>query len=184
MTPPSSRARVVSVGTTDRRPAAGSGRGHASERRLLLGVFTVTASLLYFVSDLIEAHQGGFSDAQLWLTLLAEASIPVFVIGLAVAQRPRLGRLGDVAGVAYAYSYVVFTGAVVYVIVDGTRDYATLTEELGLVMTTHGAVMVVAGLGFGYAVLRARTFPAWTAVALMAGVDFAADAPWAQRSRS
>jgi hypothetical protein len=54
--------------------------------------------------------------------------------------------------------------------VNGTRDYGTLTDELGLVMTTHGAVMVVAGLGFGYAVLRARTFPAWTAVALMAGV--------------
>jgi hypothetical protein len=29
---------------------------------------------------------------------------------------------------------------------------------------------VFAGLGFGYAVLRARLLPAWTAVALMAGV--------------
>ena len=93
MTPASGRARVVSVATTDRRPAAGSGHDHASGRRLLLGLFTVAASLLYFVSDLIEVVQGGFSTGQLWLTLLAEASIPVFVIGLAVAQRPRLGRL-------------------------------------------------------------------------------------------
>jgi hypothetical protein len=46
-----------------------------------------------FVSDVIEAIQGGFSEGQLWLTLFAEAVIPIFVIGLAAAQRPRLGRL-------------------------------------------------------------------------------------------
>jgi hypothetical protein len=37
-------------------------------------------------------------------------------------------------------------------------------------MTAHGAVMVAAGLGLGYAIIRSRAFPAWTAIALMAGV--------------
>jgi hypothetical protein len=113
MTPASGCARVVPSATTDRRSAAGSGSGRGLRRPFLLGWFTLTASLLYFVSDLIEAVQGGFSTGQLWLTLLAEAAIPIFGIGLAVAQRPRLGRLGELAAVAYAYSYVVFTATVV-----------------------------------------------------------------------
>jgi hypothetical protein len=136
----------------------------------LLGLFMLLASVLYFVSDVIEVIQGGFSAGQLWLTLVAEAAIPIFVIGLAAAQRPRLWRLGVLAAVGYAYSYVVFTGTVVYALVNGTKDYETLTDQLGVVMTVHGGLMVVAGLGLGYAVLRARTLPAWTALALMAGV--------------
>lgn len=136
----------------------------------LLGLFMLLASVLYFVSDVIEVAQGGFSDGQLWLTLLAEAAIPIFVIGLAAAQRPHLGRLGVLAAAGYAYSYVVFTGTVVYALVNGTKNYEALTDQLGLVMTVHGGLMVVAGLGFGYAVLRAQTLPACTALALMAGV--------------
>jgi hypothetical protein len=37
-------------------------------------------------------------------------------------------------------------------------------------MTVHGAVMVFAGLGFGYAVFAARVLPRWTGVALGSGV--------------
>jgi hypothetical protein len=69
---------------------------------------------LYFCSDVIEVIQGGFSVGQLWLTLVAEAAIPIFVIGLAVLFRPGLGRLGWVCAWAYAYSYVAFTGTVMY----------------------------------------------------------------------
>ena len=136
----------------------------------VIGLATLVFSALYFVSDLIEARQGGFSDGQLWLTLVAEAAVPIFVVGLALAQRPHLSRLGMWSALAYAYSYVYFTGTVVYALVNGTKDYATLTDALGAVMLVHGVVMVVAGLGFGYAVLRARELPAWTAVVFMAGV--------------
>lgn len=135
-----------------------------------IGLAAVVFSTIYFVSDLIEALQGGFSDGQLWLTLVAEAAVPIFVVGLAIAQRPRLSRLGMWSALAFAYSYLYFTGTVVYALVNGTKDYATLTDELGAVMLLHGVVMVVAGLGFGYAVLRARDLPAWTAVVFMAGV--------------
>ena len=147
-----------------------------SRRARAIGLAALGFSALYFISDLIEAQHGGFSDFQLWLTLIAEAAIPIFIVGLAVAQRPRIGRLGRWSAFAYAYSYVFFTGTVVYALINGTKDSATLSDDLGIVMIVHGAVMVVAGLGFGDAVLRARRLPAWTAVALMAGVVLVAAA--------
>jgi hypothetical protein len=136
----------------------------------LVGSLAVVFSALYFVSDAWELAQGGFSRGQLWLTLLAEAAIPVFVVGLAVLQRPRLGRLGRISAWLYAAAYVVFTGSVVVALVNHTRDYDALTKDLGPLMLVPGAVMVAAGLGFGVAVLRARLLPAWTAVVLGLGV--------------
>jgi hypothetical protein len=136
----------------------------------MIGIVALAFSALYFLSDVIEMMQGGFSGVQLWLTLLAEAAVPIFVVGLAVVQRPSIGRLGECSALAYAYAYVFFTGTVVYALINGTTDYATLSNRLGPVMILHGAVMVIAGLGFGHAVLNARLFPAWTARALMVGV--------------
>jgi hypothetical protein len=136
----------------------------------LVGLAALVFSALYLVSDVIEALQGDFSGSQLGLTLIAEAAIPVFVIGLYLVQQPHIGRLGRLCAVAYAYSYVFFTGTVVYALIRGTSDYAVLSHELQPWMTMHGAVMVVAGLGFGIAVIRAKVLPAWTGVALMAGV--------------
>jgi hypothetical protein len=136
----------------------------------LVGATALAFSALYLLSDVIEAIQGGFSDSQLWLTLVAEAAIPVFVIGLYVVQRPQIGRLGRLTAVAYAYSYVFFTGTVVYALIDATSSYKALADDLQPWMTIHGAIMVLAGLGFGVAVIRARVLPRWTAVALMAGV--------------
>ncbi len=136
----------------------------------LVGLTALVFSALYLVSDVLEALMGGFSGGQLGLTLIAEAAIPVFVIGLYVVQVPDIGRLGRFSAAAYAYSYVFFTGTVVYALIRGTSDYAVLSRELQPWMTMHGAVMVFAGLGFGIAVIRAKVLPAWTGVALMAGV--------------
>ena len=138
--------------------------------RPLVGLAALTFSALYLVSDAVEAIQSGFSTGQLWLTLVAEAAIPVFVIGLYLAQRPWIGRLGLISAAAYAYAYVYFTGTVIYALANATPDYATLSDALQPWMTIHGAIMVFAGLGFGLAVLRANVLPNWTAVALMAGV--------------
>jgi hypothetical protein len=136
-----------------------------------IGFTAVIFSILYFISDLVEVVQGGFSDWQLVLTLMAEAAIPVFVVGFALVRGPRsLGHFGDVSALAYAYAYLYFTGTVVYALVEGTENYQALTDRLGSAMTIHGAVMVVAGVGFGYAVLRDHLFPSWTAIALMVGV--------------
>jgi hypothetical protein len=60
-----------------RVPADGRRSGRAVE---VIGLLAVTSSLLYFVSDVIEVVQGGFSTGQLWLTLVAEATVPILVI--------------------------------------------------------------------------------------------------------
>lgn len=135
-----------------------------------VGIGAMAGSALYFLTDVIEAAQGGFSTGQLWLTLVAEAAIPFVVIGLSLAQRPQIGRLGQVSAYAYAYAFVFFSGTVVYALVDDTGDYAELSDELGAAMLLHGAIMVVAGIGFGWAVSRAGVLPRWTGFALMAGV--------------
>jgi hypothetical protein len=136
----------------------------------LVGLTALAFSALYLLSDVIEAIQGGFSGSQLGLTLIAEAAIPIFVIGLYLVQRPHIGRLGQLSAAAYAYSYVFFTGTVVYALADGTSDYNALSHDLQPWMTIHGTIMVLAGLGFGFAVIRAKVLPPWTGIALMAGV--------------
>lgn len=138
--------------------------------RLPVGAAALIFSLAYLASDAIEALQGGFSTGQLVLTLVAEAAIPLFVVGLAAVQEPRLGRLGARAALAYALAYVFFTWTVVYALYHGVPDYSTLSDELGGWMTLAGATMVLAGLAFGWATIRAGVLPRWTAVALMAGV--------------
>jgi hypothetical protein len=135
-----------------------------------VGLAAVVFSALYLLSDVLEVAHGGFSASQLWLTLVAEAALPAFVVGLAKVQGPRFGRLGWASAWAYAYSYTYFTGTVVYALARHTDTYQQLSRELGAVMLLHGAVMVVAGIGFGTAALRARVVPGWTAAALMVGV--------------
>lgn len=146
-----------------------AGRPTAQPARIL-GLATVVFSGLYVVSDVIETVQGGFSGMQLILTLVGEAAIPLFVVGLYAVQRPQMARLGLFSAIAYAYSYVFFSGTVIYAMMNGTRDYAALTGQLGASMTIHGAIMVIAGIGFGLAVIRAGVLPRWTGVALAVGV--------------
>ena len=68
--------------------------GHRVGRARAVGLAAVVFSGLYFLSDVIETLQGGFSGVQLILTLISGAAIPLFVMGLYVAQRPEIGRLG------------------------------------------------------------------------------------------
>lgn len=151
------------------RPRRGV-RGRSGHVVRWVGLLAVGSSALYFVSDVIEFNNGGFSAGQLWLTLFAEATLPIFVIGLWLVQRHWIGLLGAVSAVAYAYSFVFFTGTVVYALVHETRHFEQLKEALDPGMTIHGAVMVIAGIGFAFAVSRAGVLPRWTGVALAIGV--------------
>lgn len=77
-----------------------------------VGLAALIFSVLYFASDLLELVQGGFSAGQLVLTYVAVAAIPIFVIGLYAVQLPRIGWLGLVGAVGYAYDFIYFTGTV------------------------------------------------------------------------
>jgi hypothetical protein len=135
-----------------------------------VGFAALSFSALYFSSDVIEAVNGGFSTPQLAMTYVAEAAIPFVVLGLYVVQRPSIGGVGFVGAVGYAYSYVFFASTVVYALANSTPDFDSLNDEMGAWMPIHGAIMVLAGLAFGTAVIRARVFPAWTGAALITGV--------------
>jgi hypothetical protein len=54
--------------------------------------------------------------------------------------------------------------------VKGTSDWDELVDQLGIWMTIHGVLMVISGLAFGLAVVRAGVLPRWTGLTLMAGV--------------
>jgi hypothetical protein len=156
--------------------SGGTGTAPAQRRRtridlrLLVGAAAVAFTAVYFVSDLIEVAQGGFSTFRLALTYAGEAAIPLFVIGLYAVQRPRIGRLGFLGAIGYAYSYVFFTSTVVYALIAGTPNYKALTKVFGAWMTVHGLILLLGGLAFGLAVARAGILPRWTGVCLMAGV--------------
>ena len=91
-----------------------------------IGVAAVVFSGLYFVSDVLELLHGGFSTTQLVLTYLAEAAIPLFVLGLYAVQRPHIGTLGLFGAVGYAYAYVFFTGTVLLALVNRSPDWKAL----------------------------------------------------------
>jgi hypothetical protein len=136
----------------------------------LIGVAAVAFSALYLLSDVIELAQGGFSTVQLVLTYVSEAAIPLFVIGLYAAQRPGIGRLGLLGAIGYAYTFVFFTSTVVFALVQHTTDWSALKNQMGTWIAVHSVLMVVSGLIFGYAVVRAGVLPRWTGALLMLGM--------------
>lgn len=73
--------------------------------------------------------------------------------------------------IAYGTSFIFFAGTTLYALVLKTNDYATLLEELGSIYTFHGGLMVIGGLLFGVAVVKARILPWWTGIALIVGVS-------------
>jgi hypothetical protein len=157
-------------GRTGRTMSGTASRQTHTPLTLVIGLAAVVFSGLYFLSDVLELLQGGFSTTQLLITYVAEAAIPLFVIGLYAVQQPHIGRLGLLGAVGYAYTYVFFTGTVLLALVNKSPDWATLADDLGPWVTVHGLFMLVAGSAFGVAVVRARVLPRWTGVLLLAGV--------------
>ncbi|MBU2666194.1 hypothetical protein KOI35_22085 [Actinoplanes bogorensis] len=143
----------------------------------LVAVSAILFSAVYLLSDLIELAQGGFSPFQLALTYAAEAALPLFVLGLYAVQRPAIGTLGLAGAVGYAYTYVFFTGTVLYALVDHTPDWPTLSERLGAWVGVHSVLMIVSGIAFGVAVARAGASSPWTGWLLVAGMILYAVSP-------
>ena len=119
--------------------------------RLPVGAAALGFSLAYFVSDAIEAAQGGFSSGQLVLTLVAEVAIPFFVIGLYLVQRPSIGRLGAWGAAGYAVAYAFFVWTVIYPLIHDVPDFDALSDVAATQGTPEGVQLVAAGvrdLGF------------------------------------
>jgi hypothetical protein len=170
----SSKRKVVSPTDTPRREI-GAARA-PTWLAMPIGLAAIGFSAVYLASDVLEVGQGHFSIVRLALTYAGEAAIPLFVLGLYALQRPRIGRLGLFGAAAYAYSYIFFTSTVVYALAANTRDYQSVTTAFGAWMVIHGLIMLIGGVAFGIAVVRARVFPRWTGVCLAVGVILVAAA--------
>lgn len=163
----------IAVTDIDLAPIARADQARANDTStgaVLVGAAALVFSLVYLASDLVELGQGGFSTFQLALTYAAEAAIPLFVLGLYAVQRPQIGRLGLVSALGYAYAFVFFTGTVTYALIDRTADWNALQDAWGPWITVHSILMVLFGIGFGIAVVRARVLPRWTGAALVAAM--------------
>jgi hypothetical protein len=70
----------------------------------------------------------------------------------------------------YGVAFVGFSATVLYPLVTGTRDADTVFNDFGVIYNIHAGLALAGGLLFGASVLRARVFPRWTALALIAGL--------------
>jgi hypothetical protein len=138
--------------------------------RWLIGGAAVAAPALHVVTDIIEWTQQGFSALQLWLNYVAFLPMPVVLVGLYAVHQRAMSVLGLLGALLYGAAFVYFAHTTLYALAEGIPNYAALWARLGPVYTSHGAVMVVGGVLFGWAVLRADKFPRWTALVFLAGI--------------
>jgi hypothetical protein len=141
-----------------------------SDFDVLVGLASIVFPIIYFVADLIETAQGNFSTGRLVLAYIGESAIPFFVLGLYATQRPRIGRLGLFGALAYGYSFVFFTSTVVYALAADLSNWKAVTHVFGGWFILHGAIMVIGGVAFGLASIKAEVLPRWTGILLIIGV--------------
>jgi hypothetical protein len=77
--------------------------------RRLIALGAILAPALHSVTDVMEWVHGGFFPAQLWLNYLAFLPVPVVMLGLYAAQRPRISRLEMAGALLYGFAFVDFT---------------------------------------------------------------------------
>lgn len=111
-------------------------------------------------ASLRDRHHGvverGGADAQLWLLL-----------GVGTLQRPVMRPSGLLGAILYGVAFTYFAFSALHVCVLQEPNYEALWQQLGMVYTGHGTLMVIGGLLFGSAAWRERQLPK-TAVALLA----------------
>ena len=138
--------------------------------RRWIGYAAVLAPTLHSLTDLAEWITGGFSATQLWLNYSAFIAIPFAIAGLFAVQRPRIGWLGLVGAILYGIAFIYYAHTSLYAIQAAVPTYPELWERLGPTYTAHGVVMVLGGLAFGAASLRAKQLPAWACAVFLVGV--------------
>jgi hypothetical protein len=140
-----------------------------TRRLIVLGA--ILAPALHSVTDVMEWVHGGFSPVQLWLNVLAFVPVPAVMLGLYAAQRPRISHLGLAGGLLYGFAFVYFTHTTLLALALQTPTYADLWKHLGSIYTAHGVLMIVGGVCFGWASLRAGVLPRWSATTFLLGLS-------------
>lgn len=138
--------------------------------RKLIGFAAIIGPGLHLLSDIMEVWSGEFSDAQLSINYVAFLIIPYMILGLHSIQRKRGEWMSFWGAVLYGFSFIFFAGTTLFALFQSTSDYSRLWEELGLIYTAHGILMIVGGLMFSISVIRARVFPQMMGFILLFGL--------------
>lgn len=137
-----------------------------------IGIVTLVVAILYLITDGLEVIQAGFSSVQLYLTYATFVATPFMILGLHVAQRPKVGWVSLTGAIAYAVAFIFYAGTALYALIEQTENYDLLVEQLGGFYLAHSVLLIVGGILFGIAVLRARFFPRWTGFLLITSLVF------------
>jgi hypothetical protein len=138
--------------------------------RQLVALGAIVAPAAHTATDAMEWMNGGFTPAQLWLNYAAFLPLPAIMLGLYAVQRPRISMIGLVGALLYGFAFVYFTHTTLAALAAHVPDYDQLWDQLGVVYTVHGVVMLIGGGAFAYATIRARVFPAWCGWLFLAGL--------------
>lgn len=130
----------------------------------------VIAPGLHLLSDVLEWVNGGFSFFQLLVNYLGFLPMPFLMLGLYAVQFPRIGWVGLIGTLLYSIAFIYFTHTTLYSIEESIPDYETLWRRLGGVYTLHGGLMIVGGIFFGVASLKARVLWRAAVVVFLVGI--------------
>jgi hypothetical protein len=137
---------------------------------LAIGLAALVAPALHTVTDLMEWHNRGFTDAQLWLNFVAFLPMPLLLVGIHAVQRPRPGVAGLLGALLYGAAFAYFLYTTLYALAERVPDYEELWARLGPVYTFCGGLMVGGGLLFGWAALRVGWLPRSSVLLFLAGI--------------
>jgi hypothetical protein len=122
----------------------------------IIAIMAIIAPGLHLLSDILEWVNGRFSHVQLLINYLGFLPMPFLLLGLYAVQRPKIEWIGLVGSVLYGVAFIYFTHTTLYAFEESIPDYETLWGKLGGVYTFHGGLMIVSGVLFGLAALRAK----------------------------
>lgn len=139
---------------------------HAKET--IISLLTIAAFLLYIITDSIELIQSGLSSFQMILTYICMAAIPFAVMGLYIIDEKKGGVFYLMGALLISISFIYFSGTASYALAENLNDYAALVKKLGFIYLLHGAFLVVGGILFSIALLRARLVHPFIAYCILA----------------
>jgi hypothetical protein len=123
--------------------------------RSVVGAAAIVAPILHCVTDAMEWYQQGFSQAQLWLNYVAFLPMPWLLLGIYAVCETDLGVPALLGALLYGVAFTYFAHTTLYALDSHAQTYEVLWQQLGSMYTVHGAFMVVGGLLFAGAALRA-----------------------------
>lgn len=138
--------------------------------RLVVGATAVAAPLLHCFTDAMEWYQGGFSSVQLWLNYVAFLPMPWLLLGIYAVCARELGASALAGALLYGIAFTYFAHTALHALQSATPSYEVLWQQLGAAYTLHGALMVVGGLLFAWAALRAPSLPRLAVLLFGAGL--------------